>query len=163
RDAVFRDVVASRPGDTRPWLARGQWLAWHGRWDEALSAYDRYLATLAAPQDAHFERAGVLLMSRGAVAYRGSVADLVVRFGSPASALAGYVLARAGAMAQGALDDPGRLVRWAEPLVAASPEAGWPRHTLGLAHLRAGQYEQAVRHFERSMKDDPGWRRAAPV
>src|SRR5205807_1055845 len=55
REAVFREVVASRPGDARPWLARGQWLAWLGRWDEALSAYDRYIATLTSPQDAHFE------------------------------------------------------------------------------------------------------------
>ncbi len=163
REAIFRDVVASRPRDARLWLSRGQWLAWLGRWEEALTAYDRYLATLASPQDAHFEHAGILLLTKGVAAYRGEVAALTGRFGSPGSPFAGYVLARAGAMAPGVLDDPGRLVRWAEPLVAAKPEAGWPRHVLGLAHLRAGAYEQAVRQFERSTKDDPDWQGRAPV
>src|SRR5262249_13188133 len=114
REAVFRDVVASRPNDARPWLARGQWLARLGPGEEALSAYERYLAPLNSPQDAHFEYAGILLLSRGVAAYRGFVADLSVRFGSPGSPFAGYVLARTGAMAPGAIDDPGRLVRWAE-------------------------------------------------
>ena len=138
REAIFRDVVASRPKDARLWLSRGQWLAWLGRWDEALTAYDRYLATLATPQDAHFEHAGILLLAKGVAAYRGQVADLTGRFGSPGSPFAGYVLARTGALAPGVVDDPGRLVRWAESLAAADPKAGWPRHTLGLAHLRAG-------------------------
>jgi tetratricopeptide (TPR) repeat protein len=155
--------VASRPNDARPWLARGQWLAWLNRWDEALSAYERYLATLNSPQDAHFEYAGILLLSRGVAAYRDFVADLSVRFGSPGSPFAGYLLARTGAMAPGAIDDPGRLVRWAEPFVAGNPKLGWPRHTLGLDHLRAGRYEQAVREFERSMTDDPGWQRGVPI
>jgi hypothetical protein len=163
REAVFRDVVASRPKDARLWLGRGQWLAWLGRWDEALAAYDRYLATLAGPQDAHFEFACIVMMTRGVAAYRGYVSELAGRFGSPDSSFGGYVLARAGAMAPGALDDPGRLVRWAEPLVASDPKAGWPRHALGLAHLRAGQYEQAIRQFERSAKDDPGWHGGRPI
>jgi tetratricopeptide (TPR) repeat protein len=163
RAEVFRDVVASRPEDARPWLARGQWLAWLGRWDESLAAYERYLTTLASPQDAHFEHAGVLMMARGDAAYRTVAADLGGRFGSPGSPFARSVLARVGAMASGAPNDPARLVRWAEPLVAESPKSGWPRHVLGLAYLRAGRYDEAVRQFERSTNEDPTWHGGAPI
>ena len=104
-----------------------------------------------------------MLLTKGVAANRGEVAALVGRFGSPGSPFAGYVLARTGAMARGVVDDPGRLVRWAEPLAAADPKAGWPRHTLGLAHLRAGEYEQAIRQFEQSTKDDPDWQGKVPV
>jgi tetratricopeptide (TPR) repeat protein len=170
RDPVFRDALASRPKDTRPWLGRAHWLAWLGRWDEALAAYDRYLATLPTPQDAHFEHAGIVALTKGVGAYRGELARLVDRFEPPASKsadyaskFAGYVLARCGSLASGALDDPGRLVRWAEPLVAADPKAAWSRHALGLADLRAGRYQEAVRQFEQSMKDAPTWPDEAPI
>jgi tetratricopeptide (TPR) repeat protein len=163
RPEFFRDVVAARPKDARLWLARGQWLAWLGRWDEALAAYDRYLATMSSPQDAHFEYAGIVMMSRGVAAYRSHVSELAGRFEPPRWPYGGYVLARAGSMAPGVVDDPARLVRWAEPLVADHPKAGWPRHTLGLAYLRAGQYERAIREFERSAKDDPNWHGGRPA
>ena len=163
REAIFRDVVASRPKDARLWLSRGQWLAWLGRWDEAISAYDRYLATLASPQDAHFERAGIVLLTKGVAANRGEVAALVGRFGSPGSPFAGYVLARTGAMARGVVDDPGRLVRWAEPLAAADPKAGWPRHTLGLAHLPPGSMSRRSGNSSSRTKDDPDWQGKVPV
>jgi serine/threonine protein kinase/predicted Zn-dependent protease len=163
RDAVWQDVLTARPKDTRLSLARAQWLAWLGRWDEALAAYDRYLATQTSAQDAHFESAAVLALRKGTGAIKERVARLVERFDPPESPFAGFLLARCGAIAPGVLDDPSRLVRWAEPMVAAEPKAGWTRHTLGLAHLRAGEYAQAIRHFEQSMKDAPGWPNGSPI
>jgi hypothetical protein len=102
-------------------------------------------------------------LTKGVSAYKEWFGRMVERFEPPASNFAGYVLARTAAMVPGVAVDPARLVRWAEPIVTANPKAAWWRHTLGLAHLRSKEYEQAIRHFEQSMKDDPKWPDEVPI
>ena len=58
-------------------------------------------------------------------------------------------------------DDPARLARLGNEAVKAEPNA-WHLHTLGLAHYRAGRYEEAVRELQQSMRVDPKWP-AVPV
>jgi Flp pilus assembly protein TadD len=41
--------------------------------------------------------------------------------------------------------------------VASFPGAGWHLHALGLAHYRAGQYDQAIRRVRESLERDPKW------
>jgi hypothetical protein len=75
---------------------------------------------------------------------------------------AGYLQARIRTMAPKPVRDPARLVRWAEQGVGAD-HTPWDDHTLGLAHLRAGQHDLAAGDFERSIKADPNWPGGKPI
>ena len=68
-----------------------------------------------------------------------------------------HLVARTCALAPGAVPDRAQPVKLAEKALAARPKLGWFLHTLGLAHYRAGQLEQAVSCFKKSMEVDPGW------
>jgi tetratricopeptide (TPR) repeat protein len=49
-----------------------------------------------------------------------------------------------------------RVLKLAEFAVKAEPTA-WYLHTLGLVHYRAGNDEEAVRYFTRSVTEHPEW------
>ncbi len=41
RDRLFAAMLEERPNDTQLWIARGRYLSWLERWDDALTAYDK--------------------------------------------------------------------------------------------------------------------------
>lgn len=70
-----------------------------------------------------------------------------------------YLAARIGGLAPDAAEDPAVLVSLAQRAVAAAPHKGDYLHALGVAHYRAGQFREAVRRLEESLRD-PLWRGA---
>jgi len=60
-----------------------------------------------------------------------------------------FVLARSCAMARKSPVDPARAVQWANQALAGA-DHGWYVHALGLAHYRAGQFDQALQRFTES-------------
>jgi tetratricopeptide (TPR) repeat protein len=78
------------------------------------------------------------------------------RFGDDANNLATWDLVRACALAPEPITDPAGLARRAEQVVA-SEKIHWHLYVAGLAHYRAGQYDQAVERLRESATMDPNW------
>jgi hypothetical protein len=57
----------------------------------------------------------------------------------------------------GAIADPAEIVRRGELAVAAQPNAARYRHTLAVAHYRAGQFHQAVEQCQESKNVGASW------
>jgi Flp pilus assembly protein TadD len=157
RDDVFPRVVADRPTDTQLAIARGRYLAWLGRWSAARAAYDTAIHSRTNLEDAHDEYACVLLLQGDVAAYRGWCVRLAQQFDGRPSSYAGFLLARASVLAPQAFNDPSTLVRWAEPGAKENPQSPHTLYVLGLACLRAGRLDEAVRYFQASMSDPPHW------
>jgi serine/threonine protein kinase/tetratricopeptide (TPR) repeat protein len=68
-----------------------------------------------------------------------------------------YFVARTCALAPGSTPDPVQAVRLAELAVEAEPKWAHNLHTLGLAHYRAGQLDQAVQRFHEAIEVNPEW------
>jgi tetratricopeptide (TPR) repeat protein len=64
---------------------------------------------------------------------------------------------RACLLAPDANADLDPLVELAQNIVASDPVHAWHLYVLGIAHYRAGQYEEAVRRLRESLARDPGW------
>ena len=55
------------------------------------------------------------------------------------------------------IDKPTVPRRLAETALAREPAAPWCHYVLGLADFRAGRYEDAVAHLEKSLEIGTGW------
>ncbi|HKB37214.1 MAG TPA: tetratricopeptide repeat protein, partial [Gemmataceae bacterium] len=165
-EEVFARVVALRPQDMGPLVARGRAHALRREWAEAAADYARAiearpLPAQGQPHDEPFEYACLLLLVGDQAGYRELSRRLADRVGAEPDPFACYVLARTCGLAAEPPADPAQLVRWAERAVASSPRTAWYLHTLGLAHSRAGQGQEAVRRLEES--DGASWGDASVV
>ena len=126
--------------------------------EDTLAAYDRVIHDESVSEAAGVEYACLLLLNEKAPAYRSWCER---RSGSTGPDSAGVMLARAGALVPGTFADPSRLVRWAEPAVAKGPHSSTSLHVLGLAELRAGRSDRALRQFRESIRNGgdaiPNW------
>ena len=80
----------------------------------------------------------------------------VNRFGDDAGNLATLNVVRACTLAPKPVTDAAGLARRAEQVVA-SEKVHWHLYVAGLAHYRAGQYDQAVERLRESATMDPNW------
>jgi len=131
-------------------------LAGQGQWKKAAAEYAR--ASDAFPGDAGLwrEYASALLLADDPEGYRRACADILRRLTAVPDPEACYLLARIASLAPGG-GDPAEAVQRAEKGVAAHAKPVWYLHNLAVAHYRAGQFDQAVRRAEQSLKDDPAW------
>jgi tetratricopeptide (TPR) repeat protein/tRNA A-37 threonylcarbamoyl transferase component Bud32 len=100
--------------------------------------------------------AGVLLMAGDHEAYRRACAHVLRRFGDFRNDRDAYLVARTCLLAPDGTSDLLAVLKLAEQAAAAAG-TGWYLHTAGLAHLRADHAGEAVRFFQRSLAEDPGW------
>ncbi len=152
REGLFRRVLASRPKDHLLLTERGRYLAWLGKWDEALAAYDAMIHDRTDSEDAFVEYASILLLKGDVAAYRKWSGELVERFGKSGGPSAGAMLALAFGLTPDASTDPARLVPWAEKAVAKQPRSAAYLHSLGLAQFRSGHPDRAVKAFQASIE-----------
>ena len=102
------------------------------------------------------EYASTLVLAGDQEGYRRTCADLLRRLASVTDPQTCYLLARTASLAPGG-GDPAQAVQRAEKGVAAYAKRAWYLHTLAVAHYRAGQFGEAVRRAQQSLKDDPAW------
>lgn len=122
-----------------------------GLWDEAATLFACGLDRQPTASDGPYSWcAAAHLLLGDTAAYRRYVAGMLQR--NKAISLA---LAEAGGLLDGAVK-PMRLVEVAEPLV--KNKGSWDFHAAGIAHYRAGQFENAIELLEESLKD-PRWQR----
>jgi tetratricopeptide (TPR) repeat protein len=150
-------------GDTLPPFAevrkaidQAHALAGQGQWQKAAAEYARAGEAFSGDACLWLEYASALLLDDHTEGYRRASADIHRRLGAVTDPFTCYCLARIASLAPGG-GDPAQAVQRAEKGVAAHPKQAWYLHTLAVAHYRAGQFDQAVRRAEQSLKDDPGW------
>jgi serine/threonine protein kinase len=81
---VFDALVRLRPGDARPWVARGRSLARRRRWGEALAAYARVMDSRPPDGLAMLEYASLRLLAGDEDGYGRLRAGLAERYGTSA-------------------------------------------------------------------------------
>ena len=128
-----------------------------GRWKEAAADYVWVAEHRPDDVDARpMERAASLLLSDDHAAYRAVCARVVRKFSSTKDPKTEFLAARLCALEAGAVTDPAQPLQWAQRAVAAD-RAAWYLHALGLAQLRAGQPEQAIKSFKDSIASKGDW------
>ncbi len=102
-------------------------------------------------------RAGLLLLADRPDLYRKTVADAFGRFGEAEKPVQRINLARSCILSPETANDPMEAVRLATLGVEAQPRTQWFLHVLGMAHLRAGQLNEAEQRLQESLEVEPQW------
>ena len=87
--------------------------------------------------------------------YRATVREIQRRAGHTRDTFEAFILARTAAVTAEPVVEPGQATRWAK-LAVASGQVPWNLHVLGLAHYRAGHYDEAIHRLEESIAGDWG-------
>jgi len=102
-------------------------------------------------------QAALLLLANKPDEYQKACADMVQRFGQSGDPRQLCHAARACAIGPNGAPDPTVPVALAQQAVSMQPQSQWMIYTLGLAHYRAGQFEEAGQQFRDSLEKDPDW------
>jgi WD40 repeat protein/serine/threonine protein kinase/tetratricopeptide (TPR) repeat protein len=158
--AIWTRVLKAKP-DLRVALnERAEAYAGLAQWDKAAADYNKVIGP-EPPNDAWFQLACVRLLAGDTEGYaqlRRQVRERAAGTKDPALA---YIASRICMLSPQALTEPAQLVRWAGQAVASQPKSAGYLHTLGAAHYRAGEWDQAVQRCRESLEADLGWRGAA--
>src|SRR5262249_2045603 len=142
QNLLFLDV---RLGDSP--LDRGLALAEMGLWQEAAPHLIKGFEKSVDSEPYH--TAPIVLLSGRVEAYQRLCAGLLARFGETASPDAALHVALAWSWAPGGAKDTARLLELAKKAQRPEvPAERWRLFLVGLAHYRAGQFEQAIRFFK---------------
>jgi formylglycine-generating enzyme required for sulfatase activity/tetratricopeptide (TPR) repeat protein len=154
-DRGFARDVALKPDDPQPRLAWARFYAELSLWD--LAAARASEAFEPGPDSlTPWERMAVLFLAAGDPdAYRRHCALMIERFGHDPHPTAGWPLAIAASLGPKATDDPSLLANWSEAAIALKPRQVGPLFAAGLAHFRAGRFEQAVRRLNEAVTLNP--------
>jgi serine/threonine protein kinase/tetratricopeptide (TPR) repeat protein len=131
-------------------------LAGQGQWQKAAAEYAQAAHALPGAGELWLEYASALVLAGDQEGYRRICADVLRRLAAVTDPETCYHLARTASLAPGG-GDPAEAVQRAEKGVAAHPKQAWYLHTRALAHYRAGQFGEAVRRAQQSLRDDPAW------
>jgi serine/threonine protein kinase/tetratricopeptide (TPR) repeat protein len=154
-DAAFQRAVELRPKDPQLWVARGRYLAWKERWEEAAEAYRRGVESQPIYYD-WIEYGCALILAGDLDGYRQLCAKLGSRLKSPdgRKGIPGgddpvYVAVRLAALHPNSGIDPKVMMDWAKgggsfPLVTV---AAWPQAWQGIGEENPSQppHSSAVR------------------
>jgi tetratricopeptide (TPR) repeat protein len=136
-------------------VEQGQGHAARREWAQAADCYARALK-LRPTDDGHFwfEYAAVLLLSGDRPGYARACAHMIEAHGKERG-LRPYHVARACTLAPDSVTDGAHPDRLAETELKASEQQFWSLTQQGALHYRAGQFQQSVPLFERSLRADP--------
>jgi serine/threonine-protein kinase len=157
-EADLTRAVRLRPEDPRVWIERAHLYIRLGLWELAGPDVARFFALQepAVPWNYHLH-AMLRLHAGDAPGYREVCARMRERFAGTKHFDAATCLVRTCALAPDPDGDPTWLVEMGQNLVRIEPRHPWVAYVLGVAHYRAGQYEQAVQSCRRSLALNPIW------
>jgi serine/threonine protein kinase/Flp pilus assembly protein TadD len=127
-----------------------------GRYDEALADAKRFVELWPDDAVVALTPAQMLLLADRTKEYRQACVEILDRFGHSEDAVTLRHVARACVLAPKAVPDPMVPVQLAQRAVSRDPSAG-TLNTLGMAHLRAVQLDEAARRFHESLDSYPDW------
>jgi tetratricopeptide (TPR) repeat protein len=152
-DEVFSRLSRQRPDDPYLWIGRGRHNALQSRWKEAAASYARGVKA-REPSIDWFEYAAALCLAGDSAGYRDFVTWATGRAGTSADPYTALVLARMSGIVPGSPVAPSRAVGWAEQSIN-SEDHPLSSCILGLAHYRAGRYQEAIRKLEETETKRP--------
>lgn len=149
-------IINPQPSSESDFASLAGELAEKGQWKEAVAAYGK--AIDKNPENLSLtHRIAVSLLKAGDVeAYRQECKELLDELRGTENAGAVDVI-RACSLAPDVLTDADWAVSLVQGTVKRDPKAGWRLYILGLTHLRAKQFDQAVRRLDESISVDPMW------
>jgi tetratricopeptide (TPR) repeat protein len=156
--AAFTRAVQLRPDHGAAWAERSELYARLGLWDLAAADCARELEV--REPDLTFRwycHALLRLHTWDADGYRQVCRRMRERFRGYPNSLFAIESVRASVLAPACDADPTELLEVAQNAVASHPRADWFLYVVGIAHYRAGQYEQAVRRLRDSLRVNPAW------
>jgi tetratricopeptide (TPR) repeat protein len=146
---AYQKLVELRPKHLHLIICRGRDHLLRSQWKEAAADYLKVIHDRPIT-DEWLEAAAALLMSGDEAGYRGLLRNLerkIVLTNPPH--FADFVLARCAALTSKSGIEPAALIPWAKNAVGDEKNP-WYVHALGLAHLRAGQFDEAIKRFQES-------------
>jgi serine/threonine protein kinase/Flp pilus assembly protein TadD len=154
--AAFTKAIQLRPDHVSLWVERGELYTRLGLWDLAAADCAREME-LREPDTSWYRHALLRSYVGDAEGYHQACRRMRVRFRGTTNRFFAGDAVRAGVLAPDADADPDQLVELAQNIVASDPGHVWYLYVLGIAHYRAGRYEEAVRWLRESLTGDPGW------
>jgi tetratricopeptide (TPR) repeat protein len=136
---------------------RGGYYSRRGEYRKAVAGEAKVLELLPDNVYAHCFNIPVnLLLAGDTDGYRQACAGALKRFGDGTDRFAVHMLVRACGLAPDAVADPQAVVQAMTKVVSAD-RIQVHLFALGMAHYRAGQWDQAIARFNESIKLDPAW------
>jgi eukaryotic-like serine/threonine-protein kinase len=131
------------------------------QWDKACADFAELYKREPDNLESTFEYAGALVLSDDAEGCQRFCA-YVLRRGDKLKCMDGpdrrpNLMARVCLLSPASGADLEELLKLAEEGVRGYPKGAWNHHTLGLAHYRAGRYQEARQHIDQSIRSLPNW------
>jgi serine/threonine protein kinase len=144
---AFARLLERHPDDGSLWLGRGRFHLLRSQWEPAAADFARAVVSATAKSEEWLEHAALRLLVGDRDGYRAFLRGCLRREGGTSDPFVAYVLARVCCLSPDPLDDPERILRWAE-LAATIGDYPWYRLPLGIALYRAGRDREAIRVLE---------------
>ncbi|MBI3860812.1 MAG: hypothetical protein HY290_02835 [Planctomycetia bacterium] len=152
RDGVFGSLMKLRPEDTLLQICQARDYVCKSDWQNAAREYAKIVETTALSEE-WYEYAAVLLLAEKTPEYRNYMKRAAAKADEQPDPFIAYSLARAAAISPTPAVPPKQAVEWAERALGDTEHA-WYLHVAGLAHLRAGNDEQALKFLGQSLATD---------
>jgi len=151
---AFAKLLELREQDGHLWTGRGRYYALRSQWDRAAADYARGIASAPPDSEEWFEHVCLRWIVGDHEGYRNFVREMSEREGATNDPIVLYVLARSCNLSPEPVVELDQVIRWAEQAVTRA-HTPWYLHALGVAHYRAGHFEEAIHRLEESIAG--GW------
>ncbi len=147
-DPVFERLMALRPEDAMLRIHLARSFVVRSDWQSAIEQYAKAIE-LVAPEEEGYEYAAALLLADKRAEYERFMRQFMERVGATDQSYLAYALTRAVAISPTPVAPPEKLAAWAE-LALRDERTAWYLHAAGLAHLRAGNNDEALKLLQES-------------
>jgi tetratricopeptide (TPR) repeat protein len=155
--ADYNEAIRLDPENADWYELRAEAYLGLARYDEALADCNRYVELKGDDALTGLIRAQMLLIAGRTDEYRQACLDMLDRADRSGQPHEAYFAARTCLLAPEAIADPIRALELAKQARSDSPQPPWFIYTLGMAHLRAGELEEAARRFLEALDVTPTW------
>lgn len=154
--ADYQKAIELTPNDVGALRKRRLIYASLEKWDKAIEDQNAIVTLRPDVPAEALIRAQLLLLADRKEEYDEACAEMLDRFGKSENPGQQFETARACSLGPSGACDPTVAVELAERAVAKETQP-WTLYFLGLAHLRAGQHEEAEIRFQESLNLGPNW------
>jgi formylglycine-generating enzyme required for sulfatase activity/serine/threonine protein kinase len=147
-DEAFEKLAARGPDTRDLWLGRARRHAYRSEWKEAADDLSKVTEAIR-PGLEWVEYCGLLLLAGKPDEYARLSRAAIEMHGKADDGNTNYLLARGTCLSPDPLVPPSQILSWAERGFNDDPKP-WRQRVIGLAQLRAGMFEEAIRNFEQA-------------
>jgi WD40 repeat protein/serine/threonine protein kinase/Flp pilus assembly protein TadD len=155
-ETEFLEALRSGPGRAGIHFAMGHAYAHAGEWEKAATAFGGVVELNPRDPWPRFSQAAYALAGGDVEGYRRVCAEALKLFGEAKEPYHAYITIRAAVLAPDAVPDSALLVQLTKKAMNEPPSAPM-LFTLGMAHYRAEQLNDAVARLEEAVRVDPAW------